>query len=364
MDAATNEGLDVAVAAAAAGLTPERLTDVLRSEGHDVTVTALGVEPIGTGQMASSFRLVPTYEGNVGDLPSTLVAKVPGGNPEARGSAAGAYRTEVRFYQRLATTVAVRVPRGHHAWATDDGTDFLLLLEDLAPAVQGDQLAGCTVAEADAAARNLAGLHGPRWCDPTLSDPEGAGLAVVDAEQAGLLADVLGPMTEVFVDRMGDRLAAADREVLEMVPAVAGPWLLGRSERFAPVHGDYRLDNLMFGPDGTVAAVDWQTVSLGLPARDLAFLCATSLTVEARRAHEGEVVSAYWDALLAHGVADHPLDECLEDYRYALLQAPLIIVLGCAVAAPTERGDAMFLAMAARACAAIRDHDPFSLIDP
>lgn len=344
-------------------ITAERLTEVLRGEGHDVVVSAVAVEPVGTGQMGASYRLTPTYAGaGGGDLPATFVAKVPGGNPEARATAAGAYRTEVRFYERLAPTVAVRVPRCHHAWCTDDGTDFLLLLEDLAPAVQGDQLAGCTVDQAVAAARTLAGLHGPRWCDPTLSDPDGAGLAAVDGDQAGLLADVLGPMTDVFVDRMGPRLAAEDREVLAQVPAVAGRWLLGRSERFAPVHGDLRADNLMFGPDGTVTAVDWQTVSLGLPARDLAFLCATSLTVDDRRAHEGEVVSAYWDALRAYGVTDHPLDECLDDYRYALLQAPLIIVLGCAVAAPTERGDAMFLAMARRACTAIRDHDPFALL--
>lgn len=343
-------------------ITPERLTAVLRDEGHDVEVGALAVTPVGTGQMGTSYRLTPTYVGDARTLPATLVAKVPGGAPEARATAAGAYRTEVRFYQRLAATVAVRVPRCLHAWCTDDGTDFLLLLEDLAPATQGDQLAGCTVAQAEAAARNLAGLHGPRWCDPTLGDPDGAGLGVVDAAQAGLLADVLGPMTEVFVDRMGDRLDPADRAVLEMVPPVAGAWLLGRSERFAPVHGDYRLDNLMFGPDGTVTAVDWQTVSLGLPARDLAFLCATSLAVTDRRAHEDAVVTAYHSALGAHGIDDHPLEQCREDYRYALLQAPLIIVLGCAVAAPTARGDAMFLAMAHRAAAAIRDHDPFSLI--
>lgn len=356
-----NEGLDLAVAAAEAGLTPERLTEVLRAEGHDVAVTALGVAPVGTGQMGSSYRLTPTYAGDAAGLPPTFVAKVPGGDPASRSTAAGAYRTEVGFYRRLAATVAVRVPHCFHAWSTDDGTDFLLLLEDLAPARQGDQIAGCSVAEAAAAARNLAGLHGPRWCDPTLAD---VGLGTVDAESAALLGDVLGPMTDVFVDRMCDRLGDDTRRVLERVPEVAGAWLTGRSERFAPVHGDYRLDNLMFATDGTVTAVDWQTVSLGLPARDIAFFCATGLTVEDRRAHEGEVVSAYWDALLAHGVTDHPLEQCLDDYRYALLQAPLIIVLGCAVAAPTERGDAMFLAMAERACAAIGDHDPFSLIDP
>ncbi|QYG91431.1 phosphotransferase [Iamia sp. SCSIO 61187] len=356
-----NQGLDVAVAAADAGLTPERLTDVLRAEGHDVTVAELGVEPVGTGQMGSSFRLTPSYEGDATRLPETFVAKVPGGDPASRATAAGAYRTEVAFYQRLAATVAVRVPLCHHAWATDDGTDFLLLLEDLAPARQGDQIAGCTPAQAVAAARNLAGLHGPRWCDATL--PATTGLAVVDPASAEVLGDVLGPMTDVFADRMGDRLPAATRAVLDQVPPVAGAWLTGRAERFAPVHGDYRLDNLMFGPADQVTAVDWQTVSLGLPARDIAFLLATSLTVADRRAHEGEVVSAYWDALHAYGVDDHPLEQCLEDYRYALLQAPLIIVLGCAVAAPTARGDEMFLVMAERACAAIRDHDPFSLID-
>ncbi|HEU5149317.1 MAG TPA: aminoglycoside phosphotransferase family protein [Iamia sp.] len=343
-------------------ITPERLTAVLREEGHDVTVTALDVAPVGTGQMGTSYRLTPTYTGDAAGLPATLVAKVPGGDPASRATATGAYRTEVRFYQRLATTVAVRTPGCLHASCTDDGTDFLLLLEDLAPAMQGDQLAGCGRAEAEAAARNLAGLHGPRWCDPTLSDPDGAGLAVVDADQAGLLAAVLGPMTDVFVDRMGERLAPEDRDVLQQVPGVAGSWLLGRPERFAPVHGDYRLDNLMFGADGTVTAVDWQTVSLGLPARDLAFLCATSLTVADRRTHEDAVVAAYHEALRGHGVAGHSLEECRDDYRYALLQAPLIIVLGCAVAAPTERGDAMFAVMAARACAALRDHDTLARI--
>ena len=51
--------------------------------------------------------------------------------------------------------------------------DFTLLLEDLAPWEQGDQLTGCTPAQARDAAVNLAGLHGPRWCDPALLDIEG-----------------------------------------------------------------------------------------------------------------------------------------------------------------------------------------------
>lgn len=337
-----------------AALSPERLTAALRAEGHDVTVADVELSPVGTGQMGTSYRVRPTYEGDPGGLPETFVAKVPGVDPAAAATVAGAYRTEVSFYRTLAATLAVRVPRCWHAWMTDDATDFVLLLDDLAPAVQGDQIAGCTVEEATAAVENLAGLHGPRWNDPTLAE---AGLAVVDQEQADTLASVLAPMTEMYVDRFAGRLTPGQVDVLRAVPPVAGAWLLGRPERTAPVHGDYRLDNLMFPPGGgPVTALDWQTVSLGLPARDLAYFCSTSLTVADRRAHEDALVAAYHAALLGHGVTGHDLDQCRDDYRYALLQAPLIIVLGCITATPTERGDAMFLAMTERACAAIRDH--------
>ena len=40
------------------------------------------------------------------------------------------------------------------------------------------------------------------------------------------------------------------------------------------VHGDYRLDNLIYGPDGKVRAVlDWELATLGHPYSDLAYQC-------------------------------------------------------------------------------------------
>jgi aminoglycoside phosphotransferase (APT) family kinase protein len=206
---------------------------------------------------------------------------------------------------------------------------------------------------------NLAGLHGPRWCDPTLGEP--GGLNVMDPVAATMLGEVLAPMNQMFFDHFGDRLAPAHRAVFERVPEVAGAWILGRPERHGPVHGDYRLDNLMFAPDGSdVATVDWQTISFGLPARDLAFLCSTGLDADVRRSSEASIVQAYHRALITHGVDDYSIEDCHDDYAYAMLQAPLIVVLGWVVADKTERGDAMFLTMTERACAAINDHDPFA----
>jgi len=40
------------------------------------------------------------------------------------------------------------------------------------------------------------------------------------------------------------------------------------------VHGDYRIDNMIFGPDGQVRAVlDWELSTLGHPYSDLAYQC-------------------------------------------------------------------------------------------
>ena len=89
---------------------------------------------------------------------------------------AGVYRSEVRFYTEIADTVDVRAPACFYAEMSTDPDrpgDFTLLLEDLAPRRQGDQIAGCTVEQARDAVLNLAGLHAPRWCDPTLLDVEG-----------------------------------------------------------------------------------------------------------------------------------------------------------------------------------------------
>lgn len=331
------------------GLTAEWLAGVLGRE-----VGAVAVERVGTGQIGACYRL---RFGN-----ETLLAKLPPPDPGERDIMAGAYRGEVRFYQQVAGTVAVRTPSCHHAEIADDSGDFVLLLEDLAPAEQGDQVAGCTPAQARAAAVNLAGLHGPRWCDPTLLEVDT--LSVNGADEIALLLEMYGPTTELFLSGLGDLVSPQDAETLRACVPAIGPWLLARSDRFALVHGDYRLDNLMFTPGSTeVAAVDWQTVSLALPARDLAYLVATSLSPEDRRVHERDIVAAYHQALVGYGVADYPVELCWDDYVFAMLQVPLVATFGCAYSTSrTDRGDRMFAVMVARGCAAIRDLGTLAIV--
>jgi hypothetical protein len=331
-------------------LTVDWLTAALGLE-----VTDFDVAGVGTGQMGSCFRI--RLEGAPG-LPGSTLLKLPNGDAAARSMVAGAYRSEVRFYTEILSTVGIRTPQCYATTAVTDDGRFSMLLEDMAPAEQGDQIAGCTPDQARDAAVNLAGLHGPRWSDPTLLDLEG--ITRSGPEDASLLASVHGPATETFFDQLGDALGAQTRETLLDCVEVAEVWSLGRqSERFGLVHGDYRLDNLLFSPAGApgpaVSAVDWQTLSLGLPARDLAYLLGTGLSIEDRREHEHGLVAEYHAALLAYGVETYPLELCWDDYRFSMIQGPLVSVFGCAYGARTERGDAMFAAMVERSCTAIRD---------
>ncbi|RAY16228.1 hypothetical protein DPM19_04835 [Actinomadura craniellae] len=346
--------MNTAVVDAPEGLTPEWLSEVLHAP-----VTAVTWEAVGSGQIGACYRLL--LDGGAG-APRRLVAKLACADPATRTFLGSAYRAEVSFYRDLVPTVAVRTPTCHYAALADDHTTFVLLLEDLHPATQGDQLAGCTPEQAADAAVNLAGLHGPRWCDPTL--PEVPWLSVVQEADARQLSEAFAPAVEIFIERFAGRLAAEDARTLREVADRIADWVLARSDRFGLVHGDYRLDNLIFPPDAApgVVAVDWQTLSIGHPLRDLAYFLGTGLAPRDRAAHERSLVAAYHTALTGYGVTGYDAEACFEDYRFAVPQGPLITVLGCAYGTPTERGDQMFLAMAARSCAAIRELGSLDLI--
>jgi len=111
-----------------------------------------------------------------------------------------------------------------------------------------------------------------------------------------------------------------------------------------------------------VTAVDWQSLSTGLPLRDVAFLLGTGLHPRDRRTHERAIVGAYHDALGSLGVSGYDAGRCWDDYRRGLFQGPLICALGEAFAAPTERGRRMFTLMAERAATAILDLDSLDLL--
>jgi thiamine kinase-like enzyme len=168
---------------------------------------------------------------------------------------------------------------------------------------------------------------------------------------------------QTTLEKLGSRMSAQDRDTVEESGALIADWLLGAPDRFSLLHGDYRIDNLLFDPQRTeVTVVDWQTLAVGLPARDLSYFLATSLQPADRAAAERALVDAYHDALTARGVTGYDREMCWQDYRFGMLQVPLITTLGFAFSAATERGDDMALTMLERGSQAIRALGTLELI--
>src|SRR5205085_11930460 len=84
------------------------------------------------------------------------------------------------------------------------------------------------------------------------------------------------------------------------------------------IHFDARLDNLMFGPS-SVVFLDWQLVMHGRGVQDLAYFVGGGLTSEVQATEWEGLLSRYHDRLCASGVGNYSWDDCLQDYREAVL---------------------------------------------
>jgi len=89
---------------------------------------------------------------------------------------------------------------------------------------------------------------------------------------------------------------------------------------------------------------------------------STGLLTEDRRAHEDGLVRGYHEALLAAGVTGYGWEDCWTDYRRGTFAGLLMAVGASMMVERTERGDEMFMAMAARHSQHVLDLDAPDLI--
>ena len=339
-------------------LTSEWVGAVMASHGYGA-VKDVSVEPIGTGQIADSARLSITW-GHGTPGPDTLVAKVTAASEESRqaGMTTRTYEVEVGFYSSLAAELPVRTPRCYWAGFDPSQAAYGVVLEDVAPAHQGDQVGGCSIDEAAAALDELALLHAPRWGDTNLESL--SWLHVGGRDRGSGLGGILGMFLPGFLERYESRMTP---EVVQLIPRfleVMDHYGGGLDGPKTVLHGDFRNDNLMFGLD-RVVVLDWQTVSLGAALSDVSYFLGGSLLPDDRRAHEEKLVRGYFDKIRSLGV-DMDWDRCWLDYRRYAFAGLIMAMFASMVVTRTDRGDAMFIAMADRAGVHALDMDSLSLI--
>ena len=340
-------------------LTPEWLNEVLAPAERisDVQQQVLGE---GEGFVGDILRL--SLNDTSGHT-SSLIAKLPKLENRAVGELLGAYEREIMFYQTLGKHLPVRSPELYYAdFDRDKGSEnqevilrkadalprwtnpittrlgrwiagakkrrYILLIEDLASAEPGDQVAGADRGRCAAALREIARMHAAYWNAPELEaqfwllpmdiDVNMRQRMAVDARQT--FANVFPEANELltpFLDEACERGIDMTREL------ASGPTTL--------LHYDLRLDNLMFDGD-EIVFIDWQLVRRGNPAYDVAYFLSSAVTDDGSA---GDLLQIYLQALVDQGITGYEQGQLEADYRKSLR----VIAMGLSTVDQVNVGD-------------------------
>ncbi len=306
-------------------------------------------------------------------IPPTVIVKLPGTNAGnlRMSRRLQMFRREYDYYTLVSPLSPVRSPALLYGDFAGGSNRFVLVLEDLKEMQTVSQLEGASVAQARRALRTLARLHATFWNrgdQPPLNCIYDALAARRRAPlQLAYLAN-LAPALERFgslfspamrglAEAYGPRVAAHIDEV------AAGPRTL--------IHGDFRLDNILFPAapgeaedaaaregEEEIALIDWQVSGLSTPLYDAAYFLGSSVTTEVRRRVEREALAEYTEIIRAMGVQEFTFDQCWRLYRESTLGRLLAAVLVCGgLDLGNDRGREMAEVGLQRTLAAIEDLD-------
>ena len=309
-------------------ITPKWLTGALHDAGVLPTGSVTGVEAetiaIGQGFVGSLARLTITYADGGLEPPGSVIAKFPSLHQETKERVIqmGIYEREVKFYQELAGAIPMRTPRCYFSGLDENTGEFLLLLEDLGSLRAGDQVVGLSAADTLVSLNHLASLHAAKWNDVSLGQfpwlPRyDVGADVTEARfetNWSALQDIqLFHLSDDAI-ALGHRLVGKVQDVKEYL--TRPPITL--------LHGDFRIDNLLFGEPGStdeLVVLDWQLSRIGKPSWDIAYF-TSRLAPEPRT----KAISLYHEALTEYGVSDYTFEQCLHDCRWAALDVFIFMV--------------------------------------
>ena len=344
-------------------LTPEWLTEALRERAllsDGTRVVSARQEPLGEGEgfVGVIARLHMEYDRPEERAPRTVIAKMPHPLKYNRimGELLGCYEREILFYEELAPQVPMRMPTCYYgALDRDRGSEqqeqilgtvdrmpfwllkivlpvsrwivsrkkrrYALLIEDIDGARMGDQVSGGSTEDLKLAVEAIAPMHAAMWQSNQLEgrfyltrhdlNTRMRHFMYMDSRKRfveryePLMARGLGPLVD-WLDRNGETLC---RRLHSESPATL-------------LHGDFRFDNVFFA-DGSdkdpVITIDFQLVSRGCCAYDVAYLLSGAADPDMDRETEDALLRAYHAKLVESGVTNYDFSRLRRDYELSLL---------------------------------------------
>ncbi len=341
-------------------MSAEWLGETLGSEIEDVTIETVGV---GTGFAGSIYRLhlTPCASSEGVDVPGTLIWKTVSTHASTHYllTQLGVYQSEWDYYTRFGSRSTI-APRAYYSDFDDESGSLCLLLEDLSSMEAGDQIEGCTIEQARKVVVALAALHAEFWEGHRGDDP----LAVRTFDNRASMARRIHSASWQRVRESNITIPAGLSDIADQIqPRIADIRTRLGAAPTTLLHGDVRADNAFFDSDG-VRLIDWQAVREGRAAYDIAYFISTSLSEESGRSQQDELIALYVETLASLGVEGYGTSECMEDFRWALLDVVTFIgVIGAALDFNEGRGLQLANLVMSRLWASLEYNRAIDLLD-
>ena len=337
--------------------TADWFTDLFQ-EQYGAAVLDVSREVIGTGVgfVGEIHRCFLSWDATRSDLPASVIVKVPSKLPLNRSLGEGLqlYEREVIAYEKLSSNMGLPMPNVLYSAMDDDPTPWLdsvinflfsrlplggvswltvkflelasknpklrryvLVLEDIADARPPSQVEGGSLDDALISLETLAKFHAHHWMNEesiAVSDRIWALNRLPKVSQASYARN-----REEFIGRFGELVGDEKMRVIDdtqdrledlLAPLAQDPWTL--------LHGDYRLDNIMFRPNGEIVVIDYQLLSKGRPGWDVAYFITTALSAD-YKSEEETMLKHYHETLLRAGITNYSFEELVDDVELTKL---------------------------------------------
>ncbi|GAC1309561.1 MAG: phosphotransferase [Acidimicrobiales bacterium] len=294
-------------------VTAEWLSAVTGFELRSIRAEQIGV---GIGVSSAVYRV--RLEGS--GCPDSVVVKLPALDPAAvfTSTMLRMYIREAAFFNQLAAQSPIRVPLCHHATVDEQTSSFVVVMEDLGGLRSVDQVKGMSLSDAERAVDEIAAWHAQWW---------GKAEELADAGITVSLGDPIYTAVLPMVFAEGWEKVSAAMPVAPSIAEVAPRFGTGLASLLASLaaspttvlHGDYRADNMLFAPDGTVALLDFQLIGTGSGSYDLAYFLTQSIESELAHEHEQALFARWLEGLRHGGVPEADLAGLWDQYRAAAL---------------------------------------------
>lgn len=363
-------GTTIAVPRAFDEVTAEWLTLVLQRDHPGVEVRTATVDP-HMGHKPNKARVHLTYNdrGKELGLPPTLVVKGTFNGTTSRGPIIDfANMAELVSYRDVVPKIDINSPRLiYQNWEAEPSESVVMLFEDMRernPTYFPNGFATLSYGQAAALLKGMACFQAQTWNSPAFEAGGEWGPGTPVGETARLIRslyfDIL-PRSEHWTTSILSPRGAAMPRILRDPDRMEAGWqrLLPMLDRHAKVmvHGDEHLGNLAVEPDGTPIFYDMLARGEPWPLGIVRFLIPT-LDILDRRAWEKSLLAGYLADLASFGADVPSFEEAWLAYRASAICTLMIWLNNSS----TWQPEATNTANAARAAAAVLDHDSFGLL--